>query len=191
MTIAPHSMVHELIRRLDGAVAVPDDATRCRNVKHVLSEVVHSSQSFVPEELMRTATGQYARRLLHRDQAGRYTLLVMVWDHGQGTNLHDHAGMWCCECVYRGRIRVTSFSIVGGDPEHDLVEFRRESVVHAGVGEAGALIPPFEYHVLENAGDTPAVTLHVYGGEMTHCHIFEPLEGGRYRRRYKELTYSE
>src|SRR3989442_345432 len=116
VTIAPHSMVHELIRRLDGAVAVPDDATRCRNVKHVLSEVVHSSQSFVPEELMRTATGQYARRLLHRDQAGRYTLLVMVWDHGQGTNLHDHAGMWCCECVYRGRIRVTSYCMDSGCP---------------------------------------------------------------------------
>jgi len=26
-------------------------------------------------------------------------------------------------------------------------------VVHAGVGEAGALIPPFEYHLLENAGE--------------------------------------
>jgi predicted metal-dependent enzyme (double-stranded beta helix superfamily) len=140
---------------------------------------------------MRTATGQYARRLLHRDPAGRYTLLVMVWDHGQGTHLHDHAGMWCCECVYGGRIRVTSFSIVGGDPEHDLVEFRLESVIHAGVGEAGALIPPFEYHVLENAGDAPAVTLHVYGGEMTHCHVFEPGDDGRFYRRYKELTYTE
>jgi predicted metal-dependent enzyme (double-stranded beta helix superfamily) len=172
-------------------VAASDDATRCRNVKSVLSEVVRSSQSFVPERLMRTATGQYARRLLHRDPAGRYTLLVMVWDLGQGTHLHDHAGMWCCECVYRGRIRVTSYSITGGDSEQDFVEFRRESVVHAGVGEAGALIPPFEYHILENAGDAPAVTLHVYGGEMTHCHIFEPAEAGRYRRRYKELTYTE
>ena len=192
MTIAPQgSMVHELIRRLDQAVAAPDDATRCRNVKHVLSEVVRSSQSFVPEELMRTATGQYARRLLHRDPAGRYTLLVMVWDRGQGTHLHDHAGMWCCECVYRGRIRVTSYSIVGGDPERDLVEFRQESVIHAGVGEAGALIPPFEYHVLENPAEAPAVTLHVYGGEMTHCHIFEPVDGAKHRRSYKELTYTE
>jgi oxalate decarboxylase/phosphoglucose isomerase-like protein (cupin superfamily) len=51
------------------------------------------------------------------------------------------------------------------------------------------LIPPFEYHVLENAGDTPAVTLHVYGGEMDHCHIFEPVENG-WLRRYRELSYT-
>jgi predicted metal-dependent enzyme (double-stranded beta helix superfamily) len=192
MTIAPHHpKVDELIRRLDAAVAVADDAARCRNVKHVLTEVVGSGQDFVPESFMRTATGQYARRLLHRDPAGRYTMLVMVWDRGQGTSLHDHAGKWCCECVYKGRIRVTSYSVTGGDPEHDLVEFRQESIIHAGVGEAGALIPPFEYHVLENAGDEPAVTIHVYGEELSHCHIFEPVGDARYRRRYKELAYTE
>jgi hypothetical protein len=62
-------------------------------------------------------------------------------------------------------------------------------VVHAGVGEAGALIPPFEYHLLENAGEAPAVTLHVYGGETTRCHIFEP-SGNGWLRRYRELTYT-
>ena len=192
MTLAPHeSKVDELIRRLDAAMTVADDAGRCRNVKQVLTDVVGSGAAFVPESFMKAATGQYARRLLHRDPAGRYTVLVMVWDQGQGTSLHDHAGTWCCECVYRGRIRVTSFSAMGGDPEKDLVEFRRETVVHAGVGEAGALIPPFEYHILENAGDSAAVTIHVYGGEMTYCHIFEPVDGGKYQRRFKELSYTE
>src|SRR6185436_15686341 len=71
----------------------------------------------------------------------------------------------------------------------DIVQFKQEKVVTAGVGKAGALIPPFEYHVLENAGDTPAITLHVYGGEMTHCHIFEPVENG-WLRKYRELSYT-
>ena len=113
----------------------------------------------------------------------------MVWNRGQGTPLHDHAGTWCVECVYRGRIRVTSYSVRGGDPERGVVRFEKETVVMAGVGEAGALIPPFEYHVLENADETPSVTLHVYGGEMTYCHIFEPAEGG-YLRKYRELGYT-
>jgi len=190
MSIAAQpSKVDELIRRLDAAVAADDDAARCRNVKHVLTDVVRPGETFVPESFMRAATGQYARRLLHRDPAGRYTVLVMVWDQGQGTSLHDHAGMWCCECVYRGRIRVTSYSITGGDPEHDLVEFREQSVVHAGIGEAGALIPPFEYHMIENPTDQTAVTIHVYGGEMKFCHVYEPVGGGGYRRQYKELSY--
>ena len=131
----------------------------------------------------------YARRLIHRAPGDRYTVLAMVWDVGQGTPLHDHAGIWCVECVYRGKIRVTSFSVHGGDPEKDIVKFEREAVVMAGVGEAGALIPPFEYHMIENSTDQTAVTIHVYGGEMKFCHVYEPVGGGGYRREYKELSY--
>jgi predicted metal-dependent enzyme (double-stranded beta helix superfamily) len=114
----------------------------------------------------------------------------MVWDRGQGTALHDHAGTWCVECVYQGRIRVTSYSVHGGDPERDLVRLEVENIVLATMGDAGALIPPFEYHRLENPDDTPAATVHVYGGELTWCHVFEPCEGG-FRRGFRELTYTD
>ncbi len=59
-----------------------------------------------------------------------------------------------------------------------------------GPGEAGALIPPFEYHTIWNTEETPAVTIHVYSGELTWCHIFDPVDGG-YVRSVKELTYTE
>ena len=39
--------------------------------------------------------------------------------------------------------------------------------MHALAGASGALIPPFEYHVLRNAfSDRVTVTLHVYGGDI-------------------------
>jgi predicted metal-dependent enzyme (double-stranded beta helix superfamily) len=183
------SKVNELIRRLDEAMEVSNDDVRCRHVKKVLMDVVGDGGEFLDPRFLKPMPDCYARRLIYRDPQNRYTALAMVWDRGQGTPLHDHAGTWCVECVYRGRIRVTSYSAQGGDPERDLVRFEKESVVMAGVGEAGALIPPFEYHVLENAGDVPAVTIHVYGGEMTYCHIFEPTDGG-YVRKYKELRYT-
>jgi predicted metal-dependent enzyme (double-stranded beta helix superfamily) len=190
MTATPVTALHELIHRLDDAVAVRDDAVCCRRVKQVLTDVIGRGERFLDAALLQPASDRYARRLVHRDPAGRYTVLAMVWDRGQGTGLHDHAGIWCVECVYEGRIRVTSYSVRGGDPEEDLVEFRQEAVVLAGVGEAGALIPPFEYHVLQNPDEQPAVTLHVYGGEMTHCHVYEPVGEGRYRRHYRELAYT-
>jgi predicted metal-dependent enzyme (double-stranded beta helix superfamily) len=192
MTVTKHSSkMEELIRRLDEAVgSARDDATRCRNVKSVLTDVVRSGQEFVDDAFLKPAPHKYARRLLHRDPTGRYSALVMVWDRGQGTPLHDHAGHWCVECVYRGRIRVTSYSVRGGDPEKDVVSFEKETTIFAGVGEAGALIPPFEYHVLENPDQTPAITIHVYGEELTYCHVFEPVEGG-YKRVYRELAYTD
>ena len=192
MAVTPHSSkkVGELIRRLDEATAARDDAARCRNVKQVLVDVVASGEQFLDPPFLEPAPERYARRLVHRAPEDRYTVLAMVWDVGQGTPLHDHAGTWCVECVYRGKIRVSSFSAHGGDPEKDIVRFERESIIMAGVGEAGALIPPFEYHMIENPGDRPAVTIHVYGGEMTFCHVYEPVGGGGYRRTYKELKYT-
>ena len=179
----------DLIRRLDAAIAENDDEIRCRNVKRVLTEAVSRGGDLLDAPFLEPRPERYARRLSHRDPAGRYTVLAMVWDQGQGTALHDHGGMWCVECVYRGRIRVTSWSVRGGDPETGVVQFAREAEIVAGPAEAGALIPPFEYHVLANADDQPAVTIHVYGGEMTSCHIYEPVEGG-WRRRYKALEYT-
>lgn len=190
MTLTPQSSkVGELIRRLDAAVAISDDAVRCQNVKTVLEDIVRSGESFVEAPFLKPAPDRYARRLMHRDPQGRYTVIVMVWGVGQGTPLHDHAGIWCVECVYRGRIRVTSYSVHGGDPEKGIVKFEKETELMAGPGEAGALIPPFEYHVIANPDPTPAITIHVYGGEMTYCHIFEPVEQG-YQRRYRELSYT-
>jgi predicted metal-dependent enzyme (double-stranded beta helix superfamily) len=191
MSVTAHSdKVRELIRRLDQACAVRDDATRCRNVKNVLVDIVNSREDFIDASYLQPSPERYARRLLHRDPENRYTVLVMVWNSGQATPLHDHAGIWCVECVYRGKIQVSSYSVRGGDPEEDLVLFAREETVQAGIGEAGHLIPPFEYHKIENPHAVPAVTIHVYGGEMTHCHVFMPVEGG-YRREYRELAYTE
>lgn len=192
MSVAPplsHVRVREMVRRLDEAMTPTDDAGRCRGVKRALEEIVAAGAEFLDAGFLVPNPERYARRLVHRDPANRYTVIAMVWNTGQGTPLHDHAGIWCVECVYKGRIRVTSYSCQGGDPEHDLVQFRRETVIHAGVGEAGALIPPFEYHVLENASDAPSVTIHVYGGEMTYCHVFEPVDGG-WLRKYRELSYT-
>ncbi len=186
---AQSSQVNDLIRRLDAAVATDDPHVICQNVKRVLEEVVSAGEHFVSADFLKPAPDRYARRLLHRDPTGRYTVVVMVWDRGQGTPLHDHAGMWCVECVYRGRIRVSSFDLIG-DPEAGDVNFTPETVVLAGIGEAGALIPPFEYHKIENPDASPAVTLHVYGGEMSWSHAFVPVEGGGFRRETRQLSYS-
>jgi 3-mercaptopropionate dioxygenase len=190
--VAPHAdtlNAADLIRRLDAAVAVRDDETCCRNVKQALIDAVTSGALSLPAPMLEPAPDRYARRLMHRDPDGRYTVIAMVWGQGQGTPLHDHAGIWCVECVYRGRINVTSYSVRGGSAETGIVQFEKETEITAGPGEAGALIPPFEYHVIANADPTPSVTIHVYGGDMTHCHVFLPVAGG-YRREYRELRYT-
>ena len=74
----------------------------------------------------------------------------------------------------------------------DRYRFTEVEQVKAGVGSSGALIPPYEYHVLANAlSDSDSVTLHIYGGEMDHCNIFEPNADGLFERHVKRLSYDE
>ncbi len=146
----------------------------------------------VPADLRRPIEGTYARRLLHRDPAGQYTMVVMTWGPGQKTGLHDHAGIWCVECVVDGDMEVAQYDLMS--EKGGAFRFERRSQVVAGRGSAGCLIPPFEYHTLGNAAETPSVTLHVYGGEMDHCSIFVPEPAGAsgtFRRQSRQLAYDE
>jgi 3-mercaptopropionate dioxygenase len=188
MALAESSRLNELIRRLDDAVKIQEQHGCCQAVKEVLEQIVRSGEEFVDPSLLQPAPNGYARRLIHKDPDERYSLMAMVWGTGQGTALHDHAGMWCVECVYRGKIRVESYELMGSD-EVDLVQFEKRESIFAGVGEAGALIPPYDYHTIDNPHEQTAITLHVYAGEMNWCHAFLPVEGG-YKRERRELSYT-
>lgn len=189
MALKNEAKVHELIARLDEAVEIQERSGCCQSVKQVLEDIVRSGEEFVEDHFLQPAPNKYARRLMHVDPKGRYSILIMVWGLGQGTPLHDHAGQWCVECVYRGRIKVVSYDIKGSEDD-PVIPFEQQETIYAGPGEAGALIPPFDYHTIENAADQPSVTIHVYGGEMTWCNAFVPVEGG-YKKERRELCYTD
>ncbi len=190
MAVAPRQSdrIAELIRGLDQATSVADPGAICQRVKRVLTASVLDDADFLPADYLVPTPERYARRLLHKDPAGRYSVVIMVWDRGQGTPLHDHAGAWCVECVYRGRIRIESYDRTALDD--GAIGFRSAGVLFAGPAEAGHLIPPHEYHRIENPDADPAVTIHVYSGEMTWCNAFHPLPEGGYRIERRELGYS-
>jgi predicted metal-dependent enzyme (double-stranded beta helix superfamily) len=175
--------------QVDAAVGAGDPARVTDNVKHILQDLLRADALHLPEQMCAARPDTYARRLLHRDPAGRYTIVVMSWGPGQQTALHDHAGIWCVECVVDGEMEVAQYDLVSN--AGDTYRFDERSRVRAGRGSAGCLIPPFEYHTLGNVLPRPSVTLHVYGGEMDHCHIFEPAGDGTYRRQRRALSYHD
>jgi 3-mercaptopropionate dioxygenase len=180
--------VETLIEKLREAVRLEDPHAITERVKDELEGMISSGGLALPERFFAACPDSYARRLLHRDEELGFTALVMTWGPGQHTALHDHAGIWCVEGVVEGCMNVARFELV--EEEAGLCHFEPRGMVQAGVGSAGALIPPYDFHVLGNAlDDRPSLTLHVYGGEMDHCSIFEPLGRGRYRRRQHSLTY--
>jgi predicted metal-dependent enzyme (double-stranded beta helix superfamily) len=182
--------LEELIDCLDDAVqrSTVEEVTAC--VKDTLTRFATRGTLELPPAMVAPRTDRYARRLVHHSEKYGYTAIAMTWGPGQGTPLHDHAGMWCVEGVLQGEIDVTQYDLV--EQRDGLYHFRREGMLQAHTGNAGALIPPFEYHTIANASPTTkAVTLHVYAGEMTHCTVFTPRGDGWYERQERALSYCE
>lgn len=185
------TVVDPLIERLRDAVRLGDIAAITERIKNDLESFIPAEGLILPEHFRAPKPDCYARRLLYRDSELDFTALIMTWGPGQRTALHDHAGIWCVEGVVEGEMEVCRYELLG-EEEDGTCRFAERGSVHAMAGAAGALIPPFEHHVLANARpDRPSLTLHVYGGEMDHCTIFEPLGAGLYRRQARSLSYDE
>lgn len=194
MTTQTHTVVDPLIERLRDAVRLGDVTAIAERIKSDLESFIPDEGLRLPESFRRPRPDTYARRLLYRDPELDFTAVVMTWGPGQRTMLHDHAGIWCVEGVVEGEMEVSRYELEE-ELGNDLVRFHERGSVHARAGSAGALIPPFEHHVLANSQpDRVSLTLHVYGGEMDHCSVFEPVDDGRdglYRRSSKALAYTE
>lgn len=156
-------------------------------VKEVLESYIQGENLECEKQWLTCRTECYARRLVHKDDELGFVMVAMTWGPGQGTPLHDHSGYWCVEAVMKGQILVTQYDLVKYDK--NLFYFEKKLQEVAGFGDAGALIPPYEYHTIENNDPKElAVTLHVYSQEMKTCNIFKPSEAG-YLKETKQLSY--
>ncbi|NQU49988.1 MAG: cysteine dioxygenase family protein [Planctomycetes bacterium] len=189
MTTLSQHWIADLVERLDTAMQTDDVEERCKQIANELSLHVNTHEGELAAELLQPTVSGYARRLLHLDPSGRYSVVLMVWAEGQGSPLHDHSGRWCVECVYRGSISEQSFTPV--EPESqaaDVYDFTPGDESTALVGQADYFLPPAEYHVISNPNAATAATIHVYSGEMTECNFFTPIEVG-YRKEEVQLAY--
>ncbi len=180
--------IRNLISCLDEAVRLKDIQAITQHIKNKIGSLCTCREFNLPERYTECIDSSYARRLLHHDPELDYTVVVMTWGPGQGTGLHDHAGMWCVECVVEGELQVTQYDL--REETNGQCRFACSQKTRTGIGDAGCLIPPYEYHVLANAHtDRKAVTLHVYGGEMNHCNVYEPADDGWWKRSARSLSY--
>jgi predicted metal-dependent enzyme (double-stranded beta helix superfamily) len=191
MTDASSPGLAELIDRLDRSEEAGTAEAVTAAVKHDLEYLLGGRRLTLPAEFTVARPDCYARRLLHRDPAGRYSAIVMTWGPGQGTAVHDHGGLWCVEGVVDGEIAVTQYHVAREDDGYYRVT--PIGALLAGTGSAGCLSPPTDHHVLANARPSrSSVTLHIYGGDLNDCKVFMPATpDGRYAETVKMLSFHE
>jgi 3-mercaptopropionate dioxygenase len=98
---------------------------------------------------------------LHIEPDGSFSVVALVWRPGQVTPIHDHV-TWCVFGVVQGIEHEELFRL---DEEQDVL-------VEAGTGTNGAgdvsgFAPPGDIHRVCKAGDETAISIHVYGTDVS------------------------
>jgi 3-mercaptopropionate dioxygenase len=111
-----------------------------------------------PEQLAGDPGG-YQTHLVHAEPDGSFSILVMVWLPGQRTPVHDHLS-WCVTAVLQG----AEYEEVYANRGDHLETVARNA---NPVGTVSGFAPPGDIHQVTNIGDTVAVSMHVYGTDIT------------------------
>ncbi|WP_439654279.1 cysteine dioxygenase [Streptacidiphilus anmyonensis] len=105
----------------------------------------------------------YRQHLLYAEPDGSFSVVALVWLPGQRTPIHDHLS-WCVAGVHQGQETEHRYRPAGDDPAAGLV--RDGSTVNP-TGALSAIAPPGDIHRVCNTGPTKAISLHIYGADIS------------------------
>ena len=114
----------------------------------------------------------YQCHVLHTEPDGSFSVTAMVWLPGQITPIHDHV-TWCVFGVLQG-VEYEELFALATDGSHLLDAGRNEN----RPGDVSGFAPPGDIHRVRNVGDNVAISVHVYGADITRL-------GSSVRRSYE------
>jgi predicted metal-dependent enzyme (double-stranded beta helix superfamily) len=98
----------------------------------------------------------YRGHTLHVEPDGSFSIVGLVWRPGQITRIHDHV-TWCSFAVIQGveheELFDADLNLVGQSDNH--------------VGDVSGFAPPGDIHRVHNTADETAISIHVYGTDVT------------------------
>jgi predicted metal-dependent enzyme (double-stranded beta helix superfamily) len=130
----------------------------------------------LPAPLRRGDPAGYQSHLLHAEPDGTFSVSVMVWLPGQQTPVHDHVA-WCVTAVLQGREHEEIFALADGELADG--ELADGELADGGPalrltarsvnlpGSVSAFAPPGDIHRVRNTGDVTAISMHVYGADIS------------------------
>jgi predicted metal-dependent enzyme (double-stranded beta helix superfamily) len=125
------------------------------------------------EAQMEADAEQYRQHVLHVEPDGSFSVVSLVWLPTQRTPIHDHVS-WCVVGVHVGEETEVRYE-VHVDGEERYMTCEETSVNHHR--SVCAVVPPGDIHEVRNTGDDKAISIHVYGADISRL-------GSSIRRRY-------
>lgn len=110
----------------------------------------------------------------------KFELILICWETGQFTPIHDHAGEQCWVKVIQGELKETIYKV------DKVGELNPVKSTVSKTGDASYMIDFMGYHRLENLHNKRSMSLHLYAKPIRNCQLFD--ESSRKFVR-KELAY--
>jgi len=162
--VAQTKTLRRLTRSLDALVAANDDPHVIAARAGMLLGPALADPGLLEARHQEPADDRYRQHLVHVHPLGRYSIVALVWKPGQATPIHDHV-CWCVVGVWRGLERETTYRLYGDGDSPYLVP---HGAAKSYPGDVSVLVPPEEdIHLVENAGDEIAISIHVYGDDIS------------------------
>jgi predicted metal-dependent enzyme (double-stranded beta helix superfamily) len=166
--------------RLDELVEVTREAVRLEGSPAETARLVAQRMEpflalpdLIPPRYRVGDPSSYRQHVVHTEEDGSVSVVVLVWEPGQRTPIHDHVA-WCVAGVYEGAETEQQFELRGsGDTLHLVPRGERVNPAGTAVGFA----PPGDIHLVSNTGRSAVVSVHVYGADISRL-------GTSVRRRY-------
>ena len=131
-----------------------------------LTGLLSSADLLAPDDRI-PWSDRYRPHLLTVAPSRRFSVMALIWAPGQITPIHDHI-CWCVVGVLEGLEREQRFSLRQDADGQRWLAPAADVVVPPG--SASRLTPPEEnIHQVRNAGSSLAISLHVYGADISVC----------------------
>jgi predicted metal-dependent enzyme (double-stranded beta helix superfamily) len=155
------SELETLVRAIRSAVRVGDGwSGTAELVAEQLRTHLPTADMLTVEQRMGHADG-YRSHVLHAERDGGFSIVALTWRPGQVTPIHDHV-TWCVFGVIQGIEHEELFTL---DADRGcLVEAGSET---NGIGEVSGFAPPGDIHRVRNVGERTAISIHVYGTDVS------------------------
>jgi hypothetical protein len=132
---------------------------------------------------VRFSPGRYTRNAVFR--CDEYEVLLLAWDRGASSAVHDHAGSQCWFMPVAGKFDLKDYAVRTGGHEPGPAELElirtRRAVAPGAVGhkDEGDDV----HWVGLSEGSAYGVTLHVYARPIDQCLVFDVPRGLAFARR--------
>ena len=162
-----------LVASIRETVQLDDNADRIARSVAALLQPYLGSEDFLAAHELEPSDTDYRQHILHVEPDGSFSIVALVWQPGQATAVHDHVS-WCVVGVHLGEESETVYDLCGDGSDSHLVV---SSVTKNPTRSVATLLPPGDIHRVANGGNGLAVSLHVYGADIS-------VLGSSIRRRY-------